>query len=171
MRLLKTTEPPAEARRTKNEQRSRNADARSSMVCFSLERNLQKLDRPKVRPSANPCLLHLSRRGGRRRSMKKPAIVFPECFAPDIQVTVASRRADFFTQRYSAVRLRGSRQRAPPHGSIETDTSCRARHACAVARQGGCRSDRDGAHPRAQKQPTSSVVDTRRAKLIQGGNS
>jgi hypothetical protein len=95
MRLLKATVPPAEAQRTQKSRRSKNADARSSMACFISSGICKSLTSQKARPSANPCLLHLSRRGGPRRSMKKPAIVFPECFVPDIQATVAPQRADF----------------------------------------------------------------------------
>jgi hypothetical protein len=37
--------------------------------------------------------------------MKKTAIVFPECFAPDVQATVASRRLLDRTQQAAAAKL------------------------------------------------------------------
>jgi hypothetical protein len=100
--LLKTAVPPAEAQRTQNSQRSQNADARSSMADIVSSEICRSLTAQKARPSANPCLLHLSRRGSHRSSMKKPAIVFPECFVADIQATVVSGRPDFHPPNFSS---------------------------------------------------------------------
>jgi hypothetical protein len=113
MGLLKTAVPPAEAQRTQNSQRSQNADARSSMADIISSGICGSLTAQKARPSANPCLLHLSRRGSHRSSMKKPAIVFPECFVPRHTGSGCAATAGFFTRRTSAAGLsEGGRRRA-----------------------------------------------------------
>jgi hypothetical protein len=114
MSLLKTAVPPAEAQRTQNSQRSQNADARSSMADIISSGICRSLAVQKAWPSANPCLLHLSRRGSHRSSMKQTAIVFPECCVPDIQAPVVSRRPDF-----SPAELQQQVSRASDDGPIK----------------------------------------------------
>jgi hypothetical protein len=93
MRLLKAT--VLRRRRGERKTGSQNADARSSTVVLSRAEIRESSTARKARPSANPCLQHLSRSRSRWRSMKKTAIVFPECFVAGMQAAVVRQRSEF----------------------------------------------------------------------------